>query len=161
MSWVGTRPTRSNSLRAMIENSASPLAEAIAPITAEDAEISPATGACICVLPPSGSVSRASVCPAVTVSPASARISATFSPGRSGRTAVSSRAITMPETSTISAKQDFAAFSTVTAAPLGASGSSAARAGGGEGEGEQDGDEQGSRRVARVEVVHRRSSPVL
>ena len=46
MSWVGTRPTRSNSLRAMIENSASPLAEAIAPITAEDVEISPATGAC-------------------------------------------------------------------------------------------------------------------
>src|ERR1700680_3036775 len=41
--------------------------------------------------------------------------------------------MTMPDTSTMAAKQDFAAFSTVTAAPLGpslgASGSSAARAG--------------------------------
>ena len=129
MSCTGTRPTRSNSLRAMIVNSASPLAEATAPITAVEASISPATGACTCAMPPSGSVSRASVWPAVTVSPASARISATFSPGRSGRTMVSSRAMTMPETSTISAKQDFAAFSTVTAAPFGASASSAARAG--------------------------------
>ncbi len=113
----------------MIENSASPLPEATAPIMAEEASISPATGACTWAMPPSGSVSRASVWPAVTVSPASARISATFSPCRSGRTMVSSRAIMMPETSTISPKHDFAAVSTVTAAPLGASGSSAARAG--------------------------------
>ncbi len=35
----------------------------------------------------------------------------------------------MPVASTIEAKQDFAAFSTVTAAPFGASGSSAARDG--------------------------------
>ena len=46
MSRVGTRPTRSNSLRAMIENSASPLPEAMAPTAAVEAEISPATGAC-------------------------------------------------------------------------------------------------------------------
>ena len=97
MSRSAPCPTRSNSLRAMIENSASPLPEATAPITAEESPISPATGACTWTVPPSGRVSRASVWPAVTVSPASARISATFSPGRSGRTAVSSRAITMPE----------------------------------------------------------------
>ena len=111
----------------MIENSASPLADAIAPVTAVEAETSPATGACTCTVPPSGSVSRASVWPAVTVSPASASTSATFSPGRSGRTAVSSRGIRMPETSTMSEKQDFVALSTVTAAPFGASGSSAAK----------------------------------
>src|SRR5450631_5286 len=133
ISRTGTSPTRSNSLRAMMENSASPLPEAGAPTTAEEAEISPATGACTCTVPPSGSVSRASVCPAVTVSPASARISATFRPGRSGRTEVSSFGIRMPETSTMLPKHDFAALSTVTAAPfgpsLGASGSSAARPG--------------------------------
>ena len=129
MSCTGTIPTRSNSPRAMIVNSASPLAEATAPITAVDASISPATGACTWAVPPSGRRSRASTCPAVTASPGSARISATFSPGRSGRTAVSSRAITMPDTSTISPKQDFAAFSTVTDAPFGASVSSAARQG--------------------------------
>src|SRR5437899_13096690 len=65
----------------------------------------------------------------VAVSPGSARISATFSPGRSGRTAVSCLAMMMPEASTIEAKQDFTALSTVTAAPFGASGSSAAREG--------------------------------
>ncbi len=69
----------------------------------------------------------------MTVSPGSARISATLSPGRSGRTAVSSRGMTMPDTSTMAEKQDFVAFSTVTAAPfgpsLGTSGSSAAREG--------------------------------
>ncbi len=117
----------------MMENSASPLAEATAPITAEEADTSPATGAATSVSPPSGKVSRASSWPAVTVSPGSARISATFSPGRSGRTAVSSRGMTIPDTSTMAEKQDFAAFSTVTAAPLGASfgvsGSSAARQG--------------------------------
>src|SRR5216684_2779622 len=133
ISRTGTRPTRSNSLRAMMENSASPLPEAGAPTTAEEAEISPATGACTCTLPPSGSVSRASGWPAVTVSPASARTSATFRPGRSGRTEVSSFGIRMPETSTMLPKHDFAAFSTVTAAPfgpsLGTSGSSAARHG--------------------------------
>src|SRR5229473_6434008 len=133
ISRTGTRPTRSNSLRAMMENSASPLPEACAPTTAEEAEISPATGACTCATPPSGSVSRARICPAVTVSPASVRISATFSPGRSGRTLVSSFGIRMPETSTMLEKQDFAAFSTVTAAPFGpslaASASSAARHG--------------------------------
>ncbi len=99
------------------------------PITAVEAETSPATGACTCTEPPSGSVSRANVCPAVTVSPASAWISATFKPGRSGRTAVSSFGIRMPETSTILAKHDFTALSTVTAAPFGASASSAAREG--------------------------------
>jgi hypothetical protein len=46
-----------------------------------------------------------SVWPAVTASPGSARISDTFRPCRYGRTEVSSRAITMPETSTISEKQ--------------------------------------------------------
>ena len=96
-------------------------------------EISPATGAVTLMLPPSGGVRRASCWPAVTVSPASARISDTFSPCRSGRTGVSSRAITMPDTSTLLLKQDFAAFSTVTAGPRGApspaAGSSAARAG--------------------------------
>jgi hypothetical protein len=50
-------------------------------------------------------VSRASVCPAVTVPPASASISATFNPGRSGRTIVSSRAITIPKASTTLSKQ--------------------------------------------------------
>src|SRR3569833_383184 len=85
--------------------------------------------------PPSGRFSLARFCPAVTVSPGSAKTSATFSPGRSGRTAVSSRASTSPETSTVLSKQDFATFSTVTAAPLSCSlscslgGSSAARAG--------------------------------
>ena len=129
MSRTGTMPTRSNSLRAMIENSASPLAPAIDPITAEEAEISPATGACNTCNPPSGSVSRASVCPAVTVSPGSARISDTFSPCRSGRTEVSSRAIRIPDTSTILPKQAFAALNTVTAAPFGGGSSSAAKAG--------------------------------
>src|SRR5882672_6283027 len=131
MSCTGTSPTKSNSLRAMMENSASPLPEAVAPTTAVEAEIVPATGAASSVTPPSGSVSRASVWPAVTVSPASASTSATFSPCRSGRTDVSSRAIRMPDTSTMFEKQDFAAFSTVTAAPLGATsaGSSAAWAG--------------------------------
>ena len=129
MSSTGTRPTRSYSLRAMMVNSASPLPEATAPIVAVEASISPATGACTWAMPPSGSVSRARICPAVTVSPASTRISETFSPGRSGRTMVSSRAMTMPETSTISPKHAFATVSTVTAAPLGASDSSAASAG--------------------------------
>ena len=41
MSRVGTRPTRSNSLRAMMENSASPLPEAIAPIAAVEARDQP------------------------------------------------------------------------------------------------------------------------
>ena len=45
MSRTGTMPTRSNSLRAMMENSASPLAPAIEPTTAEEVEISPAIGA--------------------------------------------------------------------------------------------------------------------
>ena len=130
-SRVGTRPIRSNSLRAMMVNSGSPLAEATAPIAAVEAEISPATGACTCTTPPSGSASRASVCPGVTVSPASARMSVTLSPCRSGRTNVSSRGRTMPATSAIASKQDFAAFSTETAAPLRAASpaSSAARAG--------------------------------
>ena len=44
-SCVGTSPTRSNSLRAMIENSASPLPDAMAPTSAVEAAISPATGA--------------------------------------------------------------------------------------------------------------------
>ena len=69
MSRVGTMPTRSNSLRAMIENSASPLPEASAPTEAVVAEITPATGACTAICPPSGRVSRASTCPAVTLSP--------------------------------------------------------------------------------------------
>src|SRR5258706_4541821 len=133
ISRTGTSPTRSNSLGAIMENSAWPLTEATAPTPVEELEISPATGACTCAMPPSGKVRRASVCPAVTVSPASARISATFKPSRSGRTAVSSFGIRMPETSTMLEKQDFAALSTVTAAPfgpsLGASGSSAARHG--------------------------------
>ena len=117
----------------MMENSASPRGEASAPITAVEFEIRPATGAWICTLPPSGSVSRARFWPAVTVSPASAMISATFSPGRSGRTMVSSRGMMMPEASTMAGKQNFAAFSTVTVAPFGpsfgASRSSAAREG--------------------------------
>ena len=129
MSRVGTMPIRSNSLRAMIENSASPRPDAIAPITAVELPTSPPTGACTTSVPPSGSNSRASVCPAVTVSPASARISITFSPCRSGRTKFSSRARTMPYTSTIAGKHAFAAFSTVTVAPFGASASSAARLG--------------------------------
>ena len=113
----------------MMENSASPLPEATAPITAVEPETSPATGACTCVVPPSGSVSFASAWPEVTVSPASTMISETFSPGRSGRTAVSCRGMMMPVASTIEEKQDFLAVSTVTAAPFGASGSSAASAG--------------------------------
>ena len=91
ISRVGTMPTRSNSPRAMIENSASPLPEASAPTTAVEFEIMPAIGACTCTLPPSGRFSRASTCPAETVSPASTSTSATFNPKRSGRTAVSSR----------------------------------------------------------------------
>ncbi len=63
MSSTGTRPTRSNSLRAMIENSASPLPDATAPIVAVEASTSPATGACTWAMPPSGSVSRASDLP--------------------------------------------------------------------------------------------------
>ena len=122
-------PTRSNSPRAMIENSASPLADAIAPTEAVEAEITPPTGACTAICPPSGRVSRASTWPAVTLSPASTITSATFSPIRSGRTWFSSRAMMVPETSTILAKQDFAALSTVTAAPLAGASSSAARAG--------------------------------
>ena len=127
-SAVGTRPTRSYSPRAMMENSASPLAEANAPMVALEAEIDPATGAVTLIEPPSGRFSRASVCPAVTVSPASASTSATLSPSRSGRTAVSSRGMTVPDTSTILAKHDFIALITVTVSPLGVS-SSAARAG--------------------------------
>jgi len=52
----------------MIENSASPLPEARLPMVAVVAEISPATGACTVIVPPSGSDSRASTWPAVTVS---------------------------------------------------------------------------------------------
>ena len=125
-------PTRSNSPRAMIENSASPLADAIAPTDAVEAEITPPTGACTAICPPSGSVSRASTWPAVTLSPASTITSETFSPIRSGRTWFSSRGMTVPETSTILAKQAFAALSTVTAAPLAGASSSAARSGEGE-----------------------------
>ena len=87
----------------------------------------PSTGACTVTLPPSGRLRRASVWPAVTVSPASASTSATFSPIRSGRTAVSSRGMTVPDNSTILAKQDLVAFSTVTAGPLGLSSSAARR----------------------------------
>ena len=96
-----------------------------------EAEISPAIGAATSVSPPSGSDSRASSWPAVTVSPGSASTSATFSPGRSERTDVSSRGIRMPDTSTMLEKQAFAALITVTAAPFGApsGGSSAASAG--------------------------------
>ena len=113
---------------AMIENSAS-LPEAGAPTIAADAEIVPATGAVtlIALLP---SVSFASTWPAVTVSPGSAITSATFKPNRSGRICCSSRGSTMPETSTMLPKQNFDAFSTVTAAPFGtASVSLAANAG--------------------------------
>ena len=109
----------------MIENSASPRPDAIAPITAEDVEISPATGACTTAVPPSGRLSRAKVCPAVTVSPASAMISVTFSPIRSGLTEVSSCGRITPDTSTIAGKQVLVAFSTVTDGPFGASASSA------------------------------------
>ena len=121
-------PTRSNSLRAMIENSASPLPEASAPTEAVEAEITPATGACTVICPPSGRFSRASTCPAVTLSPGSTITSATFSPIRSGRTWFSSRGMMVPETSTILAKQDFAALSTVTAAPFGPAGSGSSAA---------------------------------
>ena len=86
MSRVGTMPTRSNSLRAMIENSASPLPEASAPTDAVVAEMTPATGACTEICPPSGRLSRAITWPAVTVSPASTITSVIFSPIRSGRT---------------------------------------------------------------------------
>src|SRR5258706_4552138 len=113
----------------MMVNSASPRPEATAPITAVELATSPPTGASTCTAPPSGRVSFASGWPDVTVSPGSARIAATFSPGRSGRTAVSSRGMMMPAASTIEEKQAFAALSTVTAAPFGASGSSAAREG--------------------------------
>ena len=118
ISRVGTMPTRSNSPRAMMENSASPLPEAIAPTDAVEAEITPPTGACTVICPPSGRVSFASTWPAVTLSPASTITSATFSPIRSGRTWLSSRGMMVPETSTILAKQDFAALRTVTAAPF-------------------------------------------
>ena len=129
ISRTGTMPTRSNSLRAMMENSASPLPPATEPTTAVEFEIRPAIGADTSVSPPSGSASRASSWPAVTVSPGSARTSATFSPGRSERTEVSSRGIRMPDTSTILEKQAFAALNTVTAAPFGApSGGSSRRA---------------------------------
>src|SRR5262249_33446548 len=87
---------------------------------AVDCEISPATGACTVMLPPSGGLIRASTWPAVTLSPASAMISVTLAPSRSGRTDVSSRANTMPDTSTLLLKQYLAAFSTVTAGPRGA-----------------------------------------
>ena len=105
MSFTGTMPMRSYSLRAMMVNSASPLPPAIAPICAEEVETSPATGACTVMLPPSGGVIRARIWPAVTTSPASARISDTFEPIFSGRTCVSSRAIMMPDTSTLLLKQ--------------------------------------------------------
>src|SRR5579864_7949919 len=73
---------------------------------------------------------RARFCPAVTLSPGSARISLTFRPTRSGRTKVSSRGTRMPNVSTRLGKQVFVAFRTVTAAPIGAAaGSSAASAG--------------------------------
>ena len=113
----------------MMLNSASPRGDATAPIVAVDEEIVPATGAWTLTTPPSGRVSRARGWPAVTVSPASIRISETFNPGRSGRTALSSRGRMMPETSTILLKQDLAAFSTETAGPFGASASSAAKVG--------------------------------
>ncbi len=142
ISRTGTRPIRSNSLRAMMVNSASPLAEAIAPTTAEDVDTVPATGAVTMVSPPSGSVSRASSCPAVTLSPGSARISATLRPCRSVRTEVSSRAISMPETSTILEKHSFAAFSTVTAAPRGATSSVACASAGARRKAEQGGSER-------------------
>ena len=162
MSRVGTMPTRSNSLRAMIENSASPLPEAIAPTDAVEAEITPATGACTVICPPSGSVSRASTWPAVTVSPASTITSATFSPIRSGRTWFSSRGMMVPDTSTILAKQDFAALSTVTAAPFGGGlGSSAARSGRGKQAEHPRCDQGGQRRrkVARAQDGHRHFVP--
>src|SRR5258708_37362369 len=130
ISSVGTRPTRSYSPRAMMLNSASPRGDAIAPIVAVEEEIVPGTGAWTLTVPPSGRVSRASVWPAVTVSPASVSTSETFNPCRSGRTALSSRGRMMPDTSTILSKQDLAAFSTDTAGPLGVSTSSAANAGG-------------------------------
>jgi hypothetical protein len=109
----------------MIENSASPLAEAKLPMVALEAETRPATGAVTLIEPPSGRFSRASVCPAVTVSPASTSTSATLTPCRSGRTEVSSRGMIVPETSTILAKQDFTALITVTVSPLGLSSSAA------------------------------------
>ena len=124
-------PMRSYSLRAMMVNSASPLPPATAPICAEEVETSPATGACTVMLPPSGGVIRARIWPAVTTSPASAMISETFAPCFSGRTCVSSRAIMMPDTSTLLLKQNFAAFSTVTAGPRGAAPSASSAAGAG------------------------------
>ena len=145
-------PTRSNSLRAMMENSASPLAPATAPTTAVEAETSPAIGAATSVSPPSGSDSRASNWPAVTVSPGSASTSATFSPGRSERTDVSSRGIRMPDTSTILSKQAFAALSTVTAAPFGAGLGRLVRGERGGGEEEEGGEEGG-------EMIHRQYDP--
>src|SRR5258707_9197687 len=65
----------------MMVNSASPRPEATAPITAVELATSPPTGASTCTAPPSGRVSFASGWPDVTVSPGSARIAATFSPG--------------------------------------------------------------------------------
>ena len=130
MSRVGTRPTRSNSLRAMIENSASPLPEAMAPTAAVEAEISPATGACTATVPPSGSVSRASVWPGGDGIAGIGQHFGDLQPHAARAAPASPRARMMvPDTSTMLPKQDFAAFSTVTAAPLGwAAASSAANA---------------------------------
>ena len=163
IAWVGTSPTRSNSLRAMMENSASPLPEAGAPITAEEVEISPATGACTCATPPSGRVSRASVWPAVTVSPASARISATFRPGRSGRTAVSSRGITNAGNLDDGVEAGFRRLEHGDRGALGGVGLVGGEGGVG-GEAEQGGDDGGepfSRKAARGERIHRHSCPVF
>ena len=88
----------------MIENSGSPLPDATAPITADELATSPAYRRLHLRHPALlAGVSRASSLPrGDLVSPASASISVTFSPGRSGwRTAVCPRVgRTMLDTST-------------------------------------------------------------
>ena len=115
-------PIRSNSLRAMMVNSASPLpAGRGADRAPRRPRSAPATGACTRCTPPSGSVSRASdLARGDGVAGIRQDFRTPSGPCRSGRTEVSSRGSTMPDTSTLLSKQDLAALSTVTAAPFGA-----------------------------------------
>ena len=129
-SRTGTRPTRSNSLRGMMLNSASPLPDATAPITADELLDQPGDWglhhdhAAFGQVKPGQAFQRWSR--SLRRPPALRRLSVLAGPAEPPSPPSERR---IPETSTIAEKHCFAALRTVTAAPFGAPASSAARDG--------------------------------
>src|SRR4029077_20475834 len=102
--------------------SGSPRAEAISPMTVGPARIAPATGALIDVVEPGasfGAHSEGSSGRARALVPTSAEVSLICRPSRSGRTSPSLCGSRLHITTSVSEKQAFLTFATVTAMPVG------------------------------------------